>query len=290
VPAAAGASVRTQVPAAASTAVSALLARPVRPAEVVGSYPAALYLGMPDGVLALETPAAVRLPNSLTLHPDDHATVVRHAAETPVRLLVGGGGVRVGDLWIAVGRWWNPVPALRVGLDVVALRGRLDRLRSMVPPWPDASHPAADRLAAGTEILSAMLGSGSESADRVARALVGLGPGLTPAGDDVLAGAMAGLVIFGWAVGNDAAKVTAAELAVAVARRAASTTALAADLARYAASGAVAEPVAALCHALAGQGPVRPAVENLLSVGHTSGRDLVEGLLVGGQAAVRTGR
>jgi hypothetical protein len=289
VPAAAGASAERRIPAAASTAVSALIDGPAQPAEVVGSFPAVLYLGMPDGVLALETPAAVRLPNSLTLHPVDHATVVRHAGEPPGRVVVGNGGVRVGDLSVVVGRWWSPVPTLRPGLDVAVLGARFDKLRLLVPSWPDAGHPAAGRLAAGRDVLSAMLG-GTESPGQAARALVGLGPGLTPAGDDVLAGAVAGLLIFGRAVGNDAARATAAKLAAAVASRAASTTALAADLARYAASGAVAAPVAALCHALAGQGPVRPAVEHLLSIGHTSGRDLVEGLLVGGQAALRTGR
>lgn len=281
-----------QVSAAASTAVASLLDGPVQRAVVIGAYPAAIYLQAADGVLALATPDAVKLPNALTLHPADHATVVRHADSSSGRLAVGGGGVHVDTVEVVVGRWWDPVPRLGSRLDAATLAARFDELESLLPPWPDPGDPAAGRLAAGRDLLAAAL-AGRASADHAAHHLIGLGPGLTPAGDDLLAGAVAGLVIFDSALGQAGASTgtapatgataTAAALSAAAARRSASTTPLAADLARHAARGAVAGPVADLCRALAGRRPIRPAVERLLAVGHTSGSDLAEGLLLGGR-------
>lgn len=271
-----------QVPAAASTALTSLLNGPARPAEVIAAFPVALYLTTTEGVVALETPAAVRLPNALTLHPADHATVVRHAGSSGGRLVVGGGGVRVGPVELVVGRWWDPVPRLGSRLDAPTLAARLDELQSLVPPWPDPDDPAAELLAVGRELLAAAI-AGRVSADHAAHCLVGLGAGLTPAGDDLLAGTVAGLVIFESSLGRSTASTPDESLSAAAARRAATTTPLAADLTRHAARGAVAGPVAELCRALAGGREIHPAAKRLLEVGHTSGRDLAEGLLLSGR-------
>jgi hypothetical protein len=55
---------------------------------------------------------------------------------------------------------------------------------------------------------------------------------------------------------------------------------------RHAATGAVAEPVATVYGALAVRRALEPALDRLLAVGHTSGRDLAEGLLLGATAAL----
>jgi hypothetical protein len=59
----------------------------------------------------------------------------------------------------------------------------------------------------------------------------------------------------------------------------AATTALSASLLRHAAASEVAAPAAAVLAALTGSGAVVPALDRLLDVGSTSGRDLALGLL-----------
>ena len=294
------------VPASASTAIAALISGPARPAQVIADFPVATYLRVGEAVIALVTPDAVRLPNALVCRPPHmilcdlwrHTPQIAqdHGAPTTsdTQALVGDGCVRIGHARVSVGRWWDPVPRLPVVDDPAALGRAVDAMRLLLPAWPDSGEPAAKHLVAGREVLaSALTGDGTLAA--AADQLVGLGPGLTPAGDDLLAGAVAGLVLFGRALGGHGAWVDRADaldrakqLAVAVDERAARTTVLAADLARHAATGAVAEPVATVCRALAGRGPLEPALGRLLAIGHTSGRDLAEGLLLGAAAALDT--
>lgn len=92
-------------------------------------------------------------------------------------------------------------------------------------------------------------------------ALAGRGPGLTPYGDDVLAGYAAGLVLF------HGAQRRARVLAEAAAER---TTLLSATLLRHAAQGELPEPA----HALLERGDAGP----LERFGHSSGRGMMLGL------------
>jgi hypothetical protein len=95
--------------------------------------------------------------------------------------------------------------------------------------------------------------------------LAGLGPGLTPAGDDLLAGYIAGLVLL------HGQRKKAIRLADDAAAR---TGSLSATLLRHAALGEVPEPV----HALLATGDARP----LLSFGHSSGAAWLRGLVSAG--------
>jgi len=97
------------------------------------------------------------------------------------------------------------------------------------------------------------------------RALAGMGPGLTPSGDDVLAGYVAGLVLL------HGMRKKATRIAEEAAAR---TTSLSATLLRHAALGEVPEPV----HILLATGDVRP----LLSFGHSSGPAWLRGLVSAG--------
>lgn len=99
----------------------------------------------------------------------------------------------------------------------------------------------------------------------VVRALAGFGPGLTPTGDDVLAGYIAGLVLL------HGQRKRAARLAGEAAAR---TNPLSATLLRHAALGEVPEVV----HDLLRTGDLRP----LVSFGHSSGQAWLRGLISAG--------
>lgn len=290
VPAAADERSESHVTAAASAAIGDLLDGEPQPAELIGRYPVAAYLRIGARVVAVTAPEAVRLPNASVVGRSEFAAV---AAQRRPTVTVGGGGLRIGSVGVVVRRWWDPVPHL-ARLDRAAVVGGVSVARARLPAWPDPDHPAAGALAAGRNTLAAFLASGQTASaghhDEVRAAvagLVGLGPGLTPAGDDLLAGLVGGLVVFGRAApdGSRWAGEVAASLADEAARLSGRTTILAADLAGHAAVGAMAEPAAALCHALAGARPLDAAVDGLVAVGHTSGRDLAEGLLIAAVAA-----
>jgi hypothetical protein len=104
------------------------------------------------------------------------------------------------------------------------------------------------------------------------RALAGLGPGLTPAGDDVLAGYVAGLVLL------HGQRKRATRIAEEAAVR---TNSLSATLLHHAALGEVPEPV----HILLATGDTLP----LLSFGHSSGQAWLRGLVSAGYSVTVDG-
>jgi hypothetical protein len=271
--------------AAASSCVRSALAGPAQPATWLGATPAALYLrtaGTP-GVLALLSHDAVRLPCALLLPTT--------TAELPLTSIVGpGGGALAGDAMIGDNslEWTGPAgPVI-----VQAVR---EWAPAIVRPRPVTEEPLAvlqDALPAPAAlgIDGAMLTLLTTEPGAAVAQLLGRGPGLTPAGDDVLAGFLVGARAFA----VDAAALRAAVAALAPGR----TTALSAALLWHAARGEcideVADVVALLCGRAgrtgpgqAGHGRDGPALGRLLSVGHTSGAALASGLAAAAQAAVR---
>jgi Protein of unknown function (DUF2877) len=248
---------------AASRALRAVLAAPAQRARWLGTTQATAYLAIPGqpGVLAVLAHDAVRLPCGLVL-----ATT---GAELPLTALVPGEGDRaagvVGDgtvSWtgpagpvvVTAVREWAPARAARAALSARTL----SEVRALVPRGAD------DELAAGLR------------AGAVGR-LLGRGPGLTPAGDDLLAGYLVGAHAFG---------LEAHGIRDAVARLApGATTALSAALLWHAGRGECIDEVAAFAGALAGRGEPRRAVERLLAVGHTSGAALAHGVLVAAESS-----
>jgi hypothetical protein len=100
-------------------------------------------------------------------------------------------------------------------------------------------------------------------------ALVGLGPGLTPAGDDLLAGTLVTL---------RALDLRAAAASVIDRMDTTRTTPISAALLVEAAQGRAARPLLGLLRSLTGSGEVDAALDGLLAVGATSGRWLAEGV------------
>lgn len=112
--------------------------------------------------------------------------------------------------------------------------------------------------------------------------LIGLGPGLTPSGDDFIVGYLAGL----WSTaGNDSSRLRfMSSLGAWLSRAVAWTNAISSTYIKSAVNGNVSEPIATLAQRF-GQAKsmdsVRGATRIALQVGNTSGSDGVEGLLLG---------
>jgi hypothetical protein len=245
--------------AAASVLLHDLITGPVRPAKVLAAGPAATYLEAGGRVLAIVTAGGVRLPCAAMLAVGGLLPAARS------RLAVGCGVVyEDGRQLVAVRRWFDPRVRL-AGVDeravarfalVVRSRGGVDTL---------LPHDAPDRLAAGLT---------SGDAVGAVSALLGRGTGLTPAGDDLLAGALATLR----ALGSPAADRLGA---VVRALAPTGTTRLSAALLEAADVGGLVPEAARVLRALAGGGDVEAAADRLVALGHTSGWHLAAGLLVG---------
>ena len=285
---------------AASLALRPLLDPPRRAARVIAVFPAALYLEMRGGgpggrreprVLAVVTSDAGRLPNAVV--------VVAHRREHPFRSVREGADAFVGDgrieaegLTVRVRRWWDPSPALgamqpaSLSRGIRALEAELTAAGALTAEGPSggglAGHPDPDALAASC--AAGDLAGAVEAAERI----VGLGPGLTPSGDDILCGLLAALRLVGGAVRHGDAAVGLADwLGAAVTADAGTrTTALAATLLHCAAAGQAGAEVTAVLRCVAGHEPPQAAVRRLLAVGHTSGADLAHGVLAGCRAAL----
>jgi hypothetical protein len=246
-----------------------VLTGPIRPAEWLGASASALYLMTQCGtVLAILTHEAVRLPCAAVLAHTAAELPLTDLAPEPARRLgsasVGAGRVRwtgrTGLVTIACAREWAP-SVVTVG---PALPSMVDALSVAV-----AKHDVgieADRLARLT-------GAGEDPTTQFAAVagLLGRGPGLTPSGDDVVAGFLLGARAFGQRVPGATAAVH--ELAGRA------TTALSAQLLRHASRGECVAQVATVVAGLTGGRAPDDAVDQLLAVGQTSGAALGAGLL-----------
>lgn len=257
----------------ASMALASVLRRPARPARIIGAFPAAIYLDAGDLVVAVVTRDAVRLANAVVIPmPSTEAPFSQFGASTVSNL--GQGSVTIGSLCVRATRWWDP--AVRLGaVDPPTVRAQVAELGSLLAG--EARQPA---VAIPAGLVDACRAHDLPAAVSYARALVGLGPGLTPSGDDLLSGMLAALRVFG----GDTAFADAAGAAVA-ALATARTTSISATLLRLACAGQVAEEAAGVLWAIATGEALEPPVRTLLGIGHTSGADVAAGLLAGAVAA-----
>ena len=275
--------------------------------RVVAVYRRAAYLRVPGGLVALTTPDVWRGPLHLR-----SAVAPERLAPGDVVDVVGGSHMRVGRAGVVdlagASVWRGTLPALTGLAEPVTRTAPSGRFVSPVgDPYrtgdtysPErarrvtSSGSAADRWIGSVAGLfasappSALLGD-ERFAGRlgvavhrlrqgdlagVARAIGGLGPGLTPAGDDTLAG----ILLIARARGGEAAE----DGLVAVARGVA-TTSVASAFLEWAARGQTVEPAHDLLVAIAaGDAPAAAAhLSALLRIGHTSGADLAYGLHLG---------
>ena len=279
----------TAVPAAASTGVAALLRGPVRRARILASTPTGVYLHVPgerDGdVVGVLTSDAVRLPLGCVLRrPSTGRPLVPPTATAEV----GGGRVVVGDLVVSAAAWWDPRPRLPIDRPALLPEG-VRQLRTTLygdgVPHSAFELPGLPTGPGGplAALRGAVRRADLDAALRTATRLIGTGPGLTPAGDDVMAGTVAGLVL----LGHPAAPRFAAGVNALAACR---TTELSRAVLRHAAAGRVSSEYAAVLHALVGERPLAPAVDALLTSGSTGSRATAIGLCTAIDLVERTMR
>ena len=287
------------LPAAASVALAPVLTGPIRPVEVTASLPSAIHLATGSDrcpALCLATSDAVRLPNALVVAGPlvGGHIVAGHAGRLPAvrvgqRGMVGNGRLAVAGFTVRVTRWWRPprprrladAGANRLGVGFTVLEGLApDPLdaggRAAVLLLVRALHanehakPDEDGVRARTE---QHVERDHAVADGV-RQLLGRGPGLTPVGDDVLAGALVTLR----ALASPAADRLADAVQAAAPTR---TTAVSVAVLHHAARGECTPALATLLEAVRSGGALRPAADELLRLGHTSGAGLLWGVLTG---------
>ncbi len=145
------------------------------------------------------------------------------------------------------------------------------------PGLDDRTDLSAALVAAAREparrLVDGIAGGSLQAIRRAARRLAGLGPGLTPAGDDFLLGAAYALRVLYSAYQADELAVCLSEVAIP------RTTMLSAAWLRAAACGEAGERWHGFLDAMtqSSSGGLIPAVRKLLSGGHTSGADALAG-------------
>jgi len=248
-------------PAWASTAVSELLCGRHQEATVLASTTVASYLSVPEPgtctpVVAILAKGAVRLPIGVSILtgelPDAGSTVA-----------IGDGAIATREHIWRPARWWDPRPHLGAG----DLFEKGSELLSLLEGEPSSSFgiPLADAVRVATALARA---SSDEALE-----IIGFGPGLTPAGDDVVAGALATLALGGRL--DDGLRVTIDTHAST------RTTALSAALLAAAGKGQVIPQAATVLSVISAGAPLdqlRSAVAELFGVGATSGHDLCAGI------------
>ena len=264
------------VPAAVDAVLRPLLAAPPRTARVVVTTRAAGYVdlgsvhGSAGRLVALLTPTATRVPAGVL--PAVDAVPLVAALRPGEEVVLGSGALVVAGVRLQPARWWDSqVPPVQLPTGAGALPD------PQLPALPDAVGPAADALAQALE-GPASSGFTSGGLRPAVGRLVGLGPGLTPAGDDVLAGALVALSAAG-----DRSRRTA--LAAAVGPLLGRTSAVSASLLCHAADGRAVPELSRFVAGLARGGDVGVVVEDLLRVGASSGVALASGAVLGLRAA-----
>jgi len=254
------------VAVAASTVLSDVLTGPRQPARVAGAGDRAGYAVTTGGdVVALTTPSAA-VPS---------CAVVLGGGRLPVEMMVAGrdvvigeGEIRTAGHRLVVRRWWAPAritPGARS-------RNAASCLCALMGAGLPVPAPVARARSAGEDAGLALVEGSPAVAAATLLGVLGLGPGLTPSGDDVAAG----LVLVARALGVPGAGALAREVAEAAPSR---TNAVSAGLLAEAAAGRSAAVVVRAVDALVGRAPAESSLRALLSLGHHSGADLASGML-----------
>ncbi len=274
--------------------------------EVAAVFERCFYVAAPRGFVCIGVEALGDGPLNVLLDlaagaPDWAAFGITREAKGAVT----SGRLHIGDRFAlsvgAVPQWrpppWPPVSEVDIARGVVAVR----RLAPPLCPAEGLSRLVigdarrADRTARAAAVLVrdlqtalvASLPTGAASADlvRSATLLIGLGPGLTPSGDDLLGGILLALSALGQAaLRDDLWRALEDELehltvGISAAHLAASADGLASAAVHDALIAILRGDAAALPHNLSA----------LAAIGHSSGFDTLAGLVLACEAALAVG-
>ena len=232
---------------------------------VVAWFPRACYVSLPAGLIAIVADGVTIGP----IHAVLDTTPIRVHRGAPARVVDGGLEVDGHAVVLARAEPWRgalPSPAEFVSNadDVVTATEDVQGSALLVEPYRTRAERARERLAVG-------------ALEDAALDLVGMGPGLTPSGDDALAGIVFALRAAG---GPDAESLTSR------AAEAGETGTISRGFLRWAARGQALEPAHELLISAASGDSERAsrAARRTAAVGETSGADFLLGLRWGMEA------
>lgn len=180
--------------------------------------------------------------------------------------------------------WRRPLDPSVLPGELPVLIGRLRTagrggLMPVLPGEPATGGPEDRHLVALRRLPAALRFGDAVAVDGHVRGLLGLGPGLTPAGDDVLCGLLVGLRVLARRLGKPHPGIAGAlPVLIDAVQRAAPgrTTALSRTLLWQACRGVAPQPVLdVLCTLGSGK---TCGLDALLAIGHSSGSDLLTGV------------
>jgi hypothetical protein len=255
---------------------------------VLAVFDRSAYLQLDGRIIALASADLGRGPLTITLSEDDllpTLVVGMPASIESDRLHLGPAVI---DLQEAI--VWDPrLPAVcpappqalaasrELAIGQVLGSAPEESSASLLSPTP-ARTPLLNSLSAGLRALRALLEGEEDPAPTlaaIAREAAGRGPGLTPSGDDMLAGAMMALLLWPSVLWRGEARALCAMLVENARPR---TTQISGAYLEAAARGLAAEPWHALMRSLGGPlDETRAAVHRILCVGETSGADMLTG-------------
>ncbi len=286
-----------------STRVSPVFRRPGFQAIVQSAFAEAVNLLTPHGAaLALVSRRAGNGPlNAVVSHPQALALLNRGDTVSG-----DGAALSLGKGWrlaLTPAADWNPCPPysrlarrpqvvarnlawLRQHLPLEAPQASLAAQPPALTQGAFGSRPSVALVQARASALTGGLLQGYRQGDlgwitAFAGRLAGLGPGLTPAGDDWLAGWLVGLRAAAAMDGSDPLLPLEVVSRAVIGSARSRTSRLSLAFLQAAADGAVAEPWHALLAALvdADPTPLRQAAAEIMRHGATSGSDMLAGFL-----------
>jgi len=268
----------------------------INAARVHSIYRSVLNITTADGLLTVASPEAGGLPNGILadLGPDWRTIglepgMIVHASDASIGVPDAGLEIQLdaAPRWsprfqlsdeattLAMACWRRRTSATWTIARTRATAGGFGPLLREDTVYDDPFGMVGVARPIVAELIVALETGDRSAAAEVAARLIGLGPGLTPSGDDALVGIEATLHALG--------SPSAGFLALALANIEDRTTALAATLLRHAAAGQFAERLHTLVAALLGseEETIVTALDRAAAWGATSGTDCLLGVLIG---------
>lgn len=227
-------------------------------------------------VISFQTPDIPRTPLSVVLDKNSFQWLHDHSEHAP-RIETGGGmlvwnGTKLD--YEGASPYSSRLSAAKRGLDTTAYHSLFHFAAILAKPDSFVFLPQVLPKYSPQSCTEAQQYASQLLDTSGARELIGLGGGLTPAGDDFLVGVLA---VLQWRGCRDAEAQLVSEIACRLNR----TTLISSAFLERALAGEFSQPVLALFDAMehGTDTALAPAVSRLCAVGHTSGSDLLGGVL-----------